>query len=660
MVGTTQTRRQIGTRKALLRGTTALSLALAASAAHAQCADPVGAGGGIGGGSPTLPASSTVSGVSSLVSVLTTQNTAFLTQTSAFIGAPANPPAYTQGGGVWARGIGGTFDTNTPSSFSTTPNGFVAGTTGQCNVRTFQDYTGFQAGADIARLNIDGMNIHGGVTMGYTESTVRSNGTFGAQFQTPFIGLYGAVTKGGFFADAQLRWDFFQGVLNDPSNTLTNQRLDARSFSVTGNLGYQFAFDQGWFVEPSAGVVYSQASVDPLKTGGEIFALNSPSFAFPVTVRIKDFDSLLARGSVRVGKNFVFDQYALQPFFTASVINEFADPVQTDVATNFGSVLDGAFNQPGFNIFDQTARITSKRIGTFGQFSVGLAGQILNTGWLGYIRGDYRTGDRVEGYGISGGIRYQFTPETVAKALITKGDSPVLAPIDGPVNWTGLSAGGSVGSLWSRTTQDQFGLFLTDPTDRVKPYVAGIYAGGQIGYDYQFNNYVVGVAGDAGFTNARGGRNCGENFNGNFYNCQSNIDALYMATARVGYAWERTLLYVKGGAAFADTNEFQQENFGGRLLIFPANGLTRLPNSAVKTTSAGWTVGAGFEFALSKNWTAKAEYMHFELEKQDYLVVNQSENAAFTQAQHSGDIVKIGVNYKFPIGGAAPAVATRY
>lgn len=625
-------------RKAFLTGTTALSLALMATAAQAQCADPTGGRVNVPGlpSSFGLPVSSSIAGAQSLVSVLTTQNTAFLTQTSGFIGAPGNPPPGTNGGGVWARGIGGTFDTTTKGSFTRDPSPTLPGLSGGCNVKTFQDYVGFQTGADISRLNIDGFNIHTGVTMGYTESSVRSQGSFRGEFQTPFVGLYGAVTKDNAFADLQARWDFVQGNLNDPGNMLSNQRLDARSFSITGNLGYNIPLNDGWFVEPSAGAVYATISVDPLLTAGPIFVAGNPSFAAPSTLRIKDFDSLMARGSLRIGRNIVNGSYALQPFITASVINEFGDPVQASVQTNFGSLTQiSGFGGVG-SVLDNRAGIKMGRIGTYGQFSGGLAGQLLNTGWLGYVRGDYRVGTHVDGWGVSGGVRYQFTPDGVP-GLISKDAAPLLPAIDGPVHWAGVSIGGSVGGLWSDTVQTA----APSVGGAAKPSAAGVYAGGQIGADYQVNQFVFGVAGDAGFTNARGGRACSLNFLGNLFNCQSNADDLYMATGRVGYATGRSLFYAKGGAAFGHTSNRVQSNFGSAPLIVNATFLS----SNVSSFSTGWTVGAGIEYALTRNWSAKAEYMHYDLGRESYRL--SLANTLIAKTKTDGDLVKIGVNYRF-------------
>jgi hypothetical protein len=63
-------------------------------------------------------------------------------------------------------------------------------------------------------------------------------GSFSGSSQVPFAGIYTAFTKQNFFADAQIRWDFYQNNLSDRNNGLFNQRLDARGISVTGNVGY--------------------------------------------------------------------------------------------------------------------------------------------------------------------------------------------------------------------------------------------------------------------------------------------------------------------------------------------------------------------------------------------------------------------------------------
>jgi hypothetical protein len=146
-----------------LLGSTGLALVLMAAQAQAQCTSSgaLGAGSAFGLLDFGRTSSGTVSAVQSITSVLNTTNTAFLSQTSAFIGAPGNPSEGLNGGGVWARGVGGTMDTRTPGNYNF--SNVLATGSGSCTTRSFQDYAGFQAGADISRLNINGGNAHFGL-----------------------------------------------------------------------------------------------------------------------------------------------------------------------------------------------------------------------------------------------------------------------------------------------------------------------------------------------------------------------------------------------------------------------------------------------------------------------------------------------------------------
>ncbi len=64
--------------------------------------------------------------VSSLISSINTLNTAFLTQSTAFVGAPGNPRPNQEGGGIWARGIGGEIDTKNTTTSTYTIGGVAA------------------------------------------------------------------------------------------------------------------------------------------------------------------------------------------------------------------------------------------------------------------------------------------------------------------------------------------------------------------------------------------------------------------------------------------------------------------------------------------------------------------------------------------------------
>src|SRR5262249_8750772 len=136
--------------------------------------------------------------------------TAFLTQQgSAFVSAPGNPQPNQPGGGIWIRGVGGEANISSNSSStmvatqSGTPTTLVTANV-NCLNQVHLTYGGVQVGADIARLNWNGWNVHVGSTAGYVGA--RTNDTnqqfpFNNSYEIPFLGTYLVVTKGRFFAD---------------------------------------------------------------------------------------------------------------------------------------------------------------------------------------------------------------------------------------------------------------------------------------------------------------------------------------------------------------------------------------------------------------------------------------------------------------------------
>jgi hypothetical protein len=195
-------------------GALALTL-LSASGAQAQCVGTgvLAANGTFAVLGPTVAMA--VAGVSSSVNAIVTSinaaNTAFLTQSSAFIGSPANPQPDQEGGGVWARGVGGHITTSTTST--TTPTISFGGTVPggiTCNTRTVEDFTGVQIGTDVARLNLNGWNLHVGSTVGYLGAKTQDDTpaglnpgppTFRDNLQIPFVGAYAAASYGNFLVD---------------------------------------------------------------------------------------------------------------------------------------------------------------------------------------------------------------------------------------------------------------------------------------------------------------------------------------------------------------------------------------------------------------------------------------------------------------------------
>jgi opacity protein-like surface antigen len=596
------------------------------SIAWGQCVDNFNVIGAIGGGA-FVPAAQftplgTGSSLTALTSTINTINTAFLTQSSAFVSAPGNPRPDQQGGGAWGRVLDGSVDTTSNSTATLIAPGIATTGLQTCHTITRQEYSGVQVGQDLSILNHAGTgeNWHWGVTAGYLAARTKDitpggsftnpnfpllpfttpPGSLVENSQIPFVGLYTAYTKGSFFADAQVRWDFVQNSLTDPNNGLFAQRLDARDFAVTGNVGYNIALRDKWFVEPSAGIVWSTTSVDPLNVAG-IVTPGGPIARG--TVRVDDVDSALGRVSVSVGKTITGERVTWQPFFTASVYHEFLGDI-TAVSTISGTgnpSLDGA-------------ALTLKSnggIGTYGQFTVGTAAILNNTGWLGYGRVDYRTGEDIEGWSVSAGLRYQFTPDQ--RGSVKDGPVPVAYAYD----WSGPYIGAFAGNTWG----DEHVLPISG--NRVEPDFAGYALGGELGYNIQRGRWVYGVEADYGWVNSRGGVSCPNQF---FFTCEADAQRLASVAGRLGITWGRALFYGKAGWAANDMKFAVAVN---------PSGATASEGKWLN----GWTAGGGVEFALTDRWSAKAEYMHYDLGSENFVIFGVP-----ADVDARGDTVRVGLN----------------
>jgi outer membrane autotransporter protein len=337
----------------------------------------------------------------SITSAITTLDIAFLTQSTAFVSSPSNPRPDQLGGGIWVRGIGG--QNTVSSSGATTGIGSVGGGTLAINSQERTEYGGFQAGADLGKFNLgaSNLNVVFGITGGLLDARATEQiGVGSTQFSVPFFGGYVAVTKDRFFADAEVRGDFYNMTANNSNVGLSNTGFNGRGITVTGSAGYSIPVGT-FFVEPSAAIVWSRLSVDNLSTPGT----GAAGFGVPAgTYSFGTPESLIGRLGLRLGTTFQSPTISWQPFVSASVWDEFAAPNTTTFACTVGEACPLSLST-----------VTS-RIGVFGQLGIGTSAEIVNTGVLGYLRADYRAGDNIRGWDITGGIRYQFPVGTPSSA----------------------------------------------------------------------------------------------------------------------------------------------------------------------------------------------------------------------------------------------------
>jgi len=298
------------------------------------------------------------------------------------------------------------------------------------------------------------------------------------------------------------------------------------------------------------------------------------------------------------------------------------------------------FTLVGVPIAPITAQLQTTQLGTYEQFGVGIAGQIINTGWLGYVRADYRTGHKIEGYSVNGGIRYQFMPDLAAPSgLITKAKRvKALGPVVAAYNWTGFYIGANVGEADGTDRWSWTGL----PLD-YKPHFAGVIGGVQAGYDWQIGRWVLGLDGTADWSNAHGTSSCTPNIF--LFSCENDLNFLGTATGRVGYAfWDRAIIYAKAGLAVGSSTDRVICNTG----INPIFGVGLLPGCPAisqRNTRAGYTAGFGTEFALAKNWTVNSETNYFNLGRQTFNVFPPLTPPA--TIRQNGFVTTVALNYRF-------------
>jgi outer membrane immunogenic protein len=79
---------------------------------------------------------------------------------------------------------------------------------------------------------------------------------------------------------------------------------------------------------------------------------------------------------------------------------------------------------------------------------------------------------------------------------------------------------------------------------------------------------------------------------------RTKVDALIDFTARVGYIWGATLLYMKGGGAWV------RDSYSTTLTA------TGLVAGSASQTRPGWIAGIGAEWNLTRNWSVAVEYDH--------------------------------------------------
>lgn len=205
-------------------------------------------------------------------------------------------------------------------------------------------------------------------------------------------------------------------------------------------------------------------------------------------------------------------------------------------------------------------------------------------------------------------------------------DLPLKAPaLKAVYDWTGFYIGGHVGygggSLGPGTNpRPEEGVFFP-------PSITGLIGGYQAGYNRQFSNHVVlGIEADASFGSPVDAPRLTPN------PFDTTLDYVSTVRGRAGYAFGRWMPYLTGGFAWGHSHVNLNDG-GGSIFADPGQIQT------------GWTAGAGVEFAVSGNWSARLEYDYIDLSRRTYDL--RSFGLPNVNVDPGVHLVKLGVNYRF-------------
>jgi outer membrane immunogenic protein len=262
----------------------------------------------------------------------------------------------------------------------------------------------------------------------------------------------------------------------------------------------------------------------------------------------------------------------------------------------------------------------------------------------------------------------------MAADLPSRKEAPVyVPPPPPPPMWTGFYVGLNLGGAWD-SNGGQSGVsgyydpryavgaggisgfpvntnnLFFFPNGNTVGNQGGVVGGAQVGYNFQFNQFVIGAETDfQGTSLSGGGNNSPLTLFPALYNNSSNNYYLTpigaITGANISLPWFGT---VRGRAGYLVTPTFLVYGTAG----FAYGGVDAF---GYNNTRTGWTAGGGVEWLFAPHWSAKLEYLYVDLDS------NGTTGAlGFTYGQHFHpelNVVRVGVNYHFNFAQPAPVVA---
>jgi outer membrane immunogenic protein len=225
--------------------------------------------------------------------------------------------------------------------------------------------------------------------------------------------------------------------------------------------------------------------------------------------------------------------------------------------------------------------------------------------------------------------------------------APMMEPA---FNWNGFYIGAHIGGAWASRDFNQTDTLFPALVETGTITSSGVIGGGQIGYNWQFSpNWLIGIEADVSGADLNGSTTTAPGGNAPaVVGWNDKIDLFGTVRGRLGWVHDNWLLYGTGGFAWVDDQFTRTQLVAGP--NSPAAGLV-VSNSQ---TATGWVAGVGAEWGFWRNWTARLEYLHIDVEGASWsfttpVGVLAPANNTFTANENhlTIDTVRAGVNYIF-------------
>jgi outer membrane immunogenic protein len=196
-----------------------------------------------------------------------------------------------------------------------------------------------------------------------------------------------------------------------------------------------------------------------------------------------------------------------------------------------------------------------------------------------------------------------------------------------PYTWTGLYIGLNAGYGDTKLAETASGAGFNGSASTTIP---GGIGGVQIGANYQTGPIVLGVEADFDGTMATKSLTIA-----GIASNTAQVPWIGTLRARVGYAFDRLLVYATAGGAATQ-------------LISTVNGPAALGSSSTTFTHGGWTAGGGIEAAVTESLSARIEYLYVDTGNFDVAVVGGPPPLTVSGRMQS-NLLRAGLNYRLPV-----------